>query len=107
MAAEFNLTHNMKVGTISKNFKEVYGGSLRIYDNSNHIADENEPISKYASKGISPGSSFKAGIDLKVGNFEKRLADEFGIVVQVADADNKKLVDNDMTLKELKAKYVK
>lgn len=100
--SEFSITHNMKVGTVSKNFNEVYGATLRIYDASNHIADENEPLSKYATKGIPAAEKFNAGPHLLVGNFEKRLKTDYGLVVQVADKTNKKLVDDSLRLVDLK-----
>jgi len=107
MSQEFSITHNMKVGTISKNFKEIYGGTLRIYDASNHIADENEAISKFASKGIPGAEKFQAGPHLKISSFIKRLLDEYGLKVKVADSDDKKLMDEDLTLFQLREKLKK
>ncbi|TAF73595.1 MAG: hypothetical protein EAZ53_12135 [Bacteroidetes bacterium] len=94
----------MKVGTIVKNFKEVYGGTLRIYDKMNHIADSNEPISKFAEKGVPAAEKFMAGPDLKILTFKKRLLDSYGIVAKIADSDDKKILDEALTLKEVKSK---
>lgn len=35
---------------------------------------------------------------MQVGNFEKKVAELFGVGVQVANADDSKLVDNSITL---------
>lgn len=105
-APEFSITHNMKVGTIIKNFKDVYGGTLRIYDKSNHIAPNTEPISKFAEKGVPAAEKFMAGPDLKIATFRKRLLDSYGITAKIADDTDKKILDETMTLKEVKAKYL-
>lgn len=105
-APEFSITHNMKVGTIIKNFKDVYGGTLRIYDKSNHIAPNTEPISKFAEKGVPAAEKFMAGPDLKIATFRKRLLDSYGIIAKIADDTDKKILDETMTLKEVKAKYL-
>ena len=44
------------------------------------------------------GGELTVGGNLRVGNFEKKIAELYGIGVQVANADNSALADNEVTL---------
>jgi hypothetical protein len=44
------------------------------------------------------GGELVVGGNLRVGNFEKKIAEMYGIGVQVATKDDSKLADNDLTL---------
>jgi hypothetical protein len=44
------------------------------------------------------GGELTVGGNLRVGNFEKKIAELYGIGVQVANADDTKSADNEATL---------
>lgn len=98
--ADFKLDGRMKVKTLKANFKENFGATLRVYKSvtcKGAMADDDATLAALRAEGYKGGELIVGG-NLRVGNFEKKIAELYGIGVQVADKDDKKLADNDATL---------
>ena len=98
--AEFKLDGRMKVKTLKENYKKNFGGTLRVYKSvtcKGVMADDDATLASLRAEG-KKGGELVVGGNLKVGNFEKKIAELYGIGVQVATKDDSKLADNDLTL---------
>lgn len=98
--AEFNLDGRTKVKTLKANFKKTFGATLRVYKSESckgGFADDDATLASLRAEG-KKGGEFKVAGNLKVGNFEKKIAELYGIGVQVANADDSALANNDVTL---------
>ena len=98
--AEFNLDGRTKVKTLKANFKKTFGATLRVYKSESckgGFADDDATLASLRAEG-KKGSELKVAGNLKVGNFEKKIAELYGIGVQVANADDSALANNDVTL---------
>ena len=98
--AEFKLDGRMKVKTLKENYKKNFGGTLRVYKSvtcKGAMADEDATLASLRAEG-KKGGELVVGGNLKVGNFENKIAELFGIGVQVATKDDSKLADNELTL---------
>ena len=98
--AEFKLDGRMKVKSLKDNFKKCFGASLRVYKSESckgAFADDDATLASIRAEG-KKGGELVVGGNLRVGNFEKKIAEMYGIGVQVADKDDKKLADNGATL---------
>ena len=94
--AEFKIDGRMTVRTLKDSFKKEFEGTLRVYDGK-ELADENATLASIRAEG-KKGGELTVGGNLRVGNFEKKIAELYGIGVQVANADDSKLADNEITL---------
>ena len=61
------------------------------------MADDDATLASLRAEGAK-GGELTVGGNLRVGNFEKKIAELYGIGVQVANADNSALADNEVTL---------
>lgn len=98
--AEFKLDGRMKVKTLKDNFKKNFGSTLRVYKSATcrgAFADDNATLASIRAEGKA-GGELTVGGNLKVGNFEKKVTEMYGIGVQVANSDNTKLADDNVTL---------
>ena len=98
--AEFKLDGRMKVKTLKANFKKEFGSSLRVYKSESckgSMADDEAILASLRAEG-KKGGELTVGGNLKVGNFEKKIAELYGIGVQVANPDDTALSSNDITL---------
>ncbi len=98
--AEFKLDGRMKVKTLKEKFKENFGSTLRVYKSASckgAFADDDATLASIRAEGAKGGELVVKG-NIKVGNFEKKIAELYGIGVQVANADDSKLADNDVTI---------
>lgn len=98
--AEFKLDGRMKVKTLKEKFKECFGSTLRVYKSASckgALADDDATLASIRAEGAKGGELVVKG-NIKVGNFEKKIAELYGIGVQVANADDSKLADNDVTI---------
>ena len=101
--AEIALKGQMKVKTLKAEFKEAFGSTLRVYKSvtcKGAFADDEATLASIRAEGAKGGELSVKG-NMHVGNFEKKIADMYGIGVQVANVDNTKLVQNDLTLASL------
>ena len=87
--ADFTISGKMKVKTLKANFKEEFGSTLRVY-NGQKFADDDATLASIR-KGDAKGGEVKINGKMLVGNFEKKILDEFGIKIQVANPDDSKL----------------
>ncbi|MCQ2317426.1 MAG: hypothetical protein MJZ90_00695 [Bacteroidales bacterium] len=98
--AEIALKGNMKVKTLKADFKKAFGSTLRVYMSESckgRYADEEATLASIRAEGKKGGELAIKG-NMQVGNFEKKIAEMYGIGVQVANADDSKLADNSVTL---------
>jgi hypothetical protein len=98
--AEFTLDGRMKVKTLKANYKKAFGGTLRVYKSASckgGFADEDATLASIRAEGKKGGELLVRG-QMQVGNFEKKVAEMYGIGVQVATPDDSALADNSMTL---------
>ncbi len=96
--ADFNISGNMRVGTLQKQFKEAFGASLRVYKGKNFADDDATLASIRVSDDVTKSAEFSVKGSMHVSEFEDKIKEEFGITVQVATPDNSKLAKNDITL---------
>lgn len=94
--ADFKIDGRMKVKSLKEKFKAAFGASLRVYKNK-HFADDDATLASIRAEGAK-GGELVVGGNLKVGSFEKKIAELYGIEVQVANPDDSKLADNNITL---------
>ena len=94
--ADLSISGKMKVKTFKANFKEEYGSTLRVYVGKK-FADDDATLASIR-KEDAKGGEVKINGKMLVGNFEKKILEEFGIVIQVATPDDSKLSDNSLTL---------
>ena len=98
--AEIALKGNMKVKTLKAEFKKAFGATLRVYKSESckgGFADDEATLASIRAEGKKGGELAIRG-NMQVGNFEKKIAEMYGIGVQVANADDSKLADNDITI---------
>ena len=96
----FTLNGRTKVKTLKANFKENFGATLRVYKSATckgAFADDDATLASIRAEGAKGGELVVKG-NMQVGNFEKKVAELYGIGVQVATADDSKLADNGITL---------
>jgi hypothetical protein len=86
----------MKVKTLKANFKEAFGSTLRVY-NGKKFADDDATLASIRTSETK-GGELKVNGNMLVGNFEKKVLEEFGIIIQVSTPDDSKLSDNSLTL---------
>lgn len=98
--AEIALKGGMKVKTLKAQFKEAFGSTLRVYQSESckgRYADDDATLASIRAEGKKGGELAIRG-NMQVGNFEKKIAEMYGIGVQVANADDSALASNDVTL---------
>ena len=98
--AEIALKGNMKVKTLKSEFKKAFGSTLRVYKSvtcKGAFADDEATLASIRAEGANGGELAVKG-NMQVGNFEKKVAEMYGIGVQVANANNSELADNSVTL---------
>ncbi|MCM1036224.1 MAG: hypothetical protein NC406_02715 [Bacteroides sp.] len=96
--AELRIDSRMKVKTLKANFKKAFGATLRVYTTPNCKANADDDATLGSLMGSAKGGEATFGSNLRVGNFEKKIAEMYGIGVQVANPDNTKLSKDEITL---------
>lgn len=98
MAAEISISGIKKVKTLQREFKEAFNLSLRVKKGKSNLdADPESTIASIKQPG-SKGGDIRIVGNTKVGTVENAFMDQYGINVQIANADNTALVSNDLTL---------
>ena len=99
--AEFTVAPNKKLKTISADFKKSFNLSLIFYKGA-QIADGEltlAALNKKTTKDVnSKADGIKIKASMKVGAAEKLFDTNFGVTVQIKDAEGKKLVPNEITI---------
>lgn len=101
MAAELKISGKMSVKKLKENFKNEFGGTLRVYDGRSK-ADDDARLASIRRKDDAKGGELVCNGHLTVGGFEKRMLEIFGIKVQVATPDDWTLALDGITLFKLK-----
>ena len=94
--AEFGIDGRMKVKTLKAQFKSAFGATLRVYKGK-QFADDDATLASIRV-GDAKGGALKCAGNLKVGNFEDKMKEMFGVTVQVANKDDSALASNDITI---------
>ncbi len=97
--ADLRIDSRMKVKTFKANFKKAFGASLRVYTTANckAKADDEATLGSLMTTGAKGGEQTFGG-NLRVGNFEKKVTEMYGIGVQVANAKDTELANDNITL---------
>ena len=97
--ADFKIEGRMKVKGLKEKFKETFGLTLRVYTTlaCKSPAKDDATLASIRAEGAK-GGEIVVGSNIRVGNFEKKVADLYGIGVQVANGANPKLSNDDDTL---------
>ena len=87
--ADFILDGRTKVKSLKASFKENFGATLRVYTtvDCKELADDEATLASIRAEGFA-GGEFTVKGNTKVGTFEKKVAELYGIGVQVANADD-------------------
>lgn len=101
MAADLKVSGRMTVKRLKENFKNEFGGTLRVYD-GRAKADDNATLASIRRNEDTKGEELVCNGHLTVGSFERRMRDIFGIKVQVATPDDWTLALDGITLSKLK-----
>ena len=105
--SEFEVEITMKVTDLTKQFKNKFGLSLRVYKGKK-LADDGRMTLKTLDQRTTQtsvnfdSSKMKIKATHKVLEVEQMFLENFGIVVQIADVENKKLLADDITLGDAK-----
>jgi len=99
--ATFSISGRMSVKTVKKNFIDAFGGSLRILKDGKP-ADDGATMASLKADGCKGGELELKG-NTKVAGMKKKIADLYGISVEVYAADGKKPVDDGLTLASIGA----
>ena len=99
--AELKISGRMCVKRFKSDFKNAFGGTLRIYDGQNE-ADENATLASIRTNTGSKGGDFVCRGHRTVGRFERDMLNIFGIKVQIATPDDNILALDGITLANLK-----
>lgn len=108
-SSEFEVESTMKVTDLTKQFKNKFGLSLRVYKGKK-LADDGRMTLKTLDQRTTQtsvnfdSSKMKIKATQKVLEVENLFLENFGIVVQIADIENKKLLADDITLGDAKRK---
>lgn len=86
--ADLTISGKMKVKTLKANFKSEFGSTLRVY-NGQRFADDDATLASIR-KNDAKGGDVKINGKMLVGNFEKKIFEEFG--------DDSKLSEDSITL---------
>ncbi|TAD95311.1 MAG: hypothetical protein EAZ97_15720 [Bacteroidetes bacterium] len=107
--AEIKIDGRMTVRTLKATFTELFGAYLRVYVGNNagrgaRLAEENDRLSALADEreSLTEVGAFQIPDDMTVSQFEEAFQKTFDIAVQVADVENRKLLDNNLKLSEVK-----
>ncbi|MDY5858390.1 MAG: hypothetical protein SPK09_04080 [Porphyromonas sp.] len=93
---EIKIDGRLLVSTLCANFKEEFGGTLRVYQGRKRCTGGEKVGDLVTATGTYECRSSKT-----VGGFEKDLKEKFGLVVQVASVDDWVLALDEMTLSKL------
>lgn len=102
------INSSLRVGTLREFFLENFHTTLRVYKNvsaKGPLADDNATLGSIMAPGASFGNVY-VDPDMRVGEFEKMFADSMGIGVQVANANNTELLDNNLTFNDIAKPYL-
>lgn len=91
--ADFEVSGRMKVKSLRAQFKKEFGSTLRVY-NGKRLADDDHTLASIRTNDDKKGGDVKLSANMLVKTVEDSFKKNFGITVQVATSDDKKLADN-------------
>ncbi len=93
----------MKVGELTENFRNEFGGTLRLFDGNNphHLSDQSQHLKDACIHGASPSGKIDCPETMTVGEFRDAMKQLFGLIVKVASKDDWVLVPDNFLLVEL------
>ncbi|AEK24519.1 hypothetical protein [Capnocytophaga canimorsus] len=102
-STEFEVESSMKVTELTKQFKDKFGLSLRVYKGKKLASDGRMTLKTLDERTTQTSVNFNSDklrikATQKVGEVEKMFLEHLGIVVQIADIENKNLVNDTFTL---------
>ena len=100
--AELKVSGRMSVKKLKENFKNEFGGTLRVYD-GREKADDNATLASIRRDEDAKGGELICQGNRTVGRFEREMLEVFGIKVQVATPDDYTLALDGITLASLKS----
>lgn len=100
--AELKVSGRMSVKKLKENFKNEFGGILRVYD-GREKADDNATLASIRRNEDAKGGELICQGNRTVGRFEREMLEVFGIKVQVATPDDYTLALDGITLASLKS----
>ena len=97
--ADFTLDGRTKVKTLKAKFKDNFGACLRVYTtiDCKELADDEATLASIRAEGFT-GGEFAVKGNMKVATFERKVAELYGIGVQVANADDTEFANDTATL---------
>ena len=98
--AEFKVDGRMTVRKLKENFKNEFGGTLRVYD-GRELADDKATLAAIR-KGDAKGGELVCRASRTVAKFKEEMLEVFGIKVQVSSPDDVVLALDGITLANLK-----
>jgi hypothetical protein len=102
---DINVTGNMKVDSLKKQFKESFGTEIRVYKTLNTGKGSRPADEKSTLASIGDTSKKVESMTIKKSKTVGKIEDEFkelmGIGIQIMTPDGKKFASNDMKLKEV------
>ncbi|AVM50794.1 hypothetical protein [Capnocytophaga sp. oral taxon 878] len=110
-SADFNVESSMKVNDLCKKFKENFGLALRVYKGKQIASDGRMTLKSLDERTTKTSVNFdsetlKLRANMLVSEVEKKFLDHFGIVVKVADIENKKIISSNITLGNAKRQSI-
>lgn len=110
-SADFNVESTMKVNDLCKKFKENFGLALRVYKGKQIASDGRMTLKSLDERTTKTSVNFdsetiKLRANMRVSEVEKRFLENFGIVVKIADIENKKIISGNITLGNAKRQNV-
>ena len=108
---DFNVESTMKVNDLCKKFKENFGLALRVYKGKQIASDGRMTLKSLDERTTKTSVNFdsetiKLRANMRVSEVEKRFLENFGIVVKIADIENKKIISGNITLGNAKRQNV-
>jgi hypothetical protein len=107
--ATFKVDGRMTVKTLKEKFFDAFGATLRVYQGNNagagaRFADDDARLGAVADERetLAGLGDFEINENMTVGEFEKAFQEKYDIAVQIANADNSKLLKNDTKLADAK-----
>ncbi|WP_454948096.1 hypothetical protein [Capnocytophaga leadbetteri] len=110
-SADFNVESTMKVNDLCKKFKENFGLALRVYKGKQIASDGRMTLKSLDERTKKTSVNFdseslKLRANMQISEVEKKFLDHFGIVIKIADIENKKIISGNLTLGNAKRQNV-
>ena len=97
---QLTISGKMHVNTLKKQFKNLFGLTLRIYDGRN-FADEKATIANIRKVDNKTGE-YSPGNNTKLVTIENKMFEVFGLKVQIWGSDDSYTCNRELTLKQAK-----